>query len=198
MDSFLRAATSLPRSIKSSARSRSSRALRVANSLLSSAFWAMRSRVSSPERGAKSTPTRAPTPRPTRKKLILEPTLSAMVVILREKRNIAKRVVQYHLTSIQAGLWLCDYERSRRSVRRRDVFLALSTFAQGRCIRLIRCELCQDTLGALARHDATQAVQIGSTQIGNTAEFSQQFPGRECPDAWNVMERGACLTLAAA
>src|SRR5262249_49166960 len=64
IDSFCFIATSLPRSINSSARSRSSRALRCAYSRPSSAFFARNSRVSSPDFGANKIPTRAPTPKP--------------------------------------------------------------------------------------------------------------------------------------
>src|SRR5580700_3112709 len=73
--SFCRAIISLLRSIKSSARSRSSRALRCAYSRPSSAFPVKYSRVSSPDFGAKRSPTIAPMPRPTRKKLAFDPAL---------------------------------------------------------------------------------------------------------------------------
>src|SRR5579862_4819401 len=73
--SFWRAIISLLRWIKSSARSRSSRALRCAYSRPSSARSLRYSRVSSPDFGAKSRPTIAPMPRPTRKKLAFDPAL---------------------------------------------------------------------------------------------------------------------------
>src|ERR1700746_121819 len=73
--SFWRAIISLLRWIKSSARSRSSRALRCAYSRPSSALSLKYSRVSSPDFGAKSRPTIAPMPRPTRKKLAFDPAL---------------------------------------------------------------------------------------------------------------------------
>src|SRR5205823_13635938 len=73
--------------------------LRCAYSLPSSAFFERKSRVSSPAFGAKSTPTRAPMPRPTRKYVTLEPTLSAMATSKRHA-NTARVRLQWHLTGM--------------------------------------------------------------------------------------------------
>src|SRR6201981_585539 len=106
MVSLCREAASLPRSTRSSARSRNSRAFFCANSRPSSAFSAKNFRVSSPDFGANNTPTSAPTPSPTKKYEILDPTLSA-ISASNVQRNTAICLPQYILTGTAVLKRLC-------------------------------------------------------------------------------------------
>src|SRR5881394_1156031 len=177
IESFLRTATSFPRSINSSARSRSSRAFFCAYSLPSSAFFVRKSRVSSPAFGAKSTPTRAPRPSPSIKYVTLEPTLSAMTPSIHSKghRSTAKVRPQWPLTGI---------------VHSKRLMLA----------RMLRrmLQACENSLRAFSRNDRTQLFYARTLNIRDASEFFEQFLRSLRTDAGNFIERAAGLPLAAA
>src|ERR1700739_4064025 len=110
MVSLCREAASLPRSTRSSARSRNSRAFFCAKSRPSSALSDRNFRVSSPDLGENIPPPGAPTQVPTKKYEIFDPTLSA-ISASNAQPNPAFCQPQYILTDTGVQKRLCASQR---------------------------------------------------------------------------------------
>src|ERR1700722_8646536 len=144
----------------SSARSRSSRALRCAYSRPSSAFCARNSRVSSPDFGANKIPTSAPIPSPTRKKLTFEPALFSDMVYSFPALKSSTATPQKQ--SEELPFW----------------------HAGAVCPRQVRGH----TLGEPFGNDPGDLFDAGRPQLRDATEIAQWFMGRARADSGDILE----------